>query len=116
MIPSSKKNPHTLKKQKKLFVEKGEKKVKIFSKFFPLFCSFSLSLSIFTIFLSLDSAFEEAATLFSLVKVSLFMAYFEHRRRESERVASFFDRNEIIHLPFGMKDDDKEEEIFLSSV
>jgi len=45
------------------------------------------------------------------------MAYFEHRRRESERVGSFFDRNEIIHLPFGMKeDDDKEEEIFLSSV
>ena len=47
---------------------------------------------------------------------SLFTAYFEHRRRESERVGSFFDRNEIIHLPFGMKDDDKEEEIFLSSV
>jgi hypothetical protein len=48
---------------------------------------------------------------------SLFTAYFEHRRRrESERVGSFFDRNESIHLPFGMKDDDKEEEIFLSSV
>jgi len=47
---------------------------------------------------------------------SLFTAYFERRRRESERVGSFFDRNEIIHLPFGMKDDDKEEEIFLSSV
>ena len=47
---------------------------------------------------------------------SLFTAYFEHRRRERARVGSFFDRNESIHLPFGMKDDDKEEEIFLSSV
>jgi len=67
------KEPPHIEKTKK--TEKGEKKVKIFSKVFPLFCSF-LSLSIFTIFLSLDSAFEEAAALFSLVKVSLFMAYF----------------------------------------
>jgi len=71
-------------KNKKNCCEKGEKKVKIFQNYF-LLCSFSLSLSIFTIFLSLDSAFEEAATLFSRsLSVSLWriLSTEEERARE----------------------------------
>ena len=99
MIPRAKKN-----------VEKKtlEKKSKISSRIFSsLHC---------TIFLFRKAFGEEAAALFSLAFVRLSLRRILSTEEERARVGSFFDRNEIIHLPFGMKDDDKEEEIFLSSV
>ena len=69
-----------------------------------------------TIFLFRKAFGEEAAALFSRAFVRLSLRRILSTEEERARVGSFFDRNEIIHLPFGMKDDDKEEEIFLSSV
>jgi hypothetical protein len=72
---------------------------------------------LYKIFLFRKAFGEEAAALFSLAFVRLSLRrILSTEEEERARVGSFFDRNESIHLPFGMKDDDKEEEIFLSSV
>ena len=95
-------------REKKPLKKTLEKKSKISSRIFSsLRC---------TIFLFRKAFGEEAAALFSLAFVRLSLRRILSTEEERARVGSFFDRNEIIHLPFGMKDDDKEEEIFLSSV
>ena len=90
-------------------MKKTDEKVKNF------FCTIFSSLHC-TIFLFRKAFGEEAAALFSRAFVRLSLRRILSTEEERARVGSFFDRNEIIHLPFGMKDDDKEEEIFLSSV
>jgi len=89
-------------------MKKTDEKVK---NFFSIFSSLHC-----TIFLFRKAFGEEAAALFSRAFVRLSLRRILSTEEERARVGSFFDRNEIIHLPFGMKDDDKEEEIFLSSV
>jgi hypothetical protein len=99
-------------REKKPLSEKDRRK----SQKFLSSRSFS-SLHCTKIFLFRKAFGEEAAALFSLafVRLSLRRILSTEEEREREWVL-FFDRNESIHLPFGMKDDDKEEEIFLSSV
>jgi len=95
-------------REKKPWMKKTDEKVK---NFFSIFSSLHC-----TIFLFRKAFGEEAAALFSRAFVRLSLRRILSTEEERARVGSFFDRNEIIHLPFGMKDDDKEEEIFLSSV
>ena len=104
VIPSNSEKEPFLQQKKRMLIEKGEEKSQNFFKSISSFSALFLSLSLhYTIFLSLDSAFEEEA-LSSKARCRSLYGVFLAQKRERE-YSFFFDRNEI-HLPFGMKDDD----------